>query len=167
MFGQLNGHSHILMKCENASVSVNSTKLLKLTWIKLDSEYQYTLNTWDCQVYISIHAYFILLNVWSPWSINFQLVIPQLLLNNWVQMASLHWIGTPMHWPSMVHNQNHFATFLLLIPHFTQATIILLVIIAGYVVLYVINDDNGVTLDRGWRDKNEYFPKPWEFSKDR
>ena len=48
MFRQLNGHNHILIKCENASVSVNSTKLLKLTWIKLDSEYQIlegTVNT--------------------------------------------------------------------------------------------------------------------------
>lgn len=34
-------------------------------------------------------------------------------------------------------------------------------------ILYVINDDNGVTLDKGRRDKKEYFPKPWEFNKDR
>ena len=39
--------------------------------------------------------------------------------------------------------------------------------VARYVILYVINDDNGVTLDRVTSNKKEYFPEPQEFNIDR
>ena len=48
-----------------------------------------------------------------------------------------------------------------------QVTIILLLIITTYVVLYAIDDDNSVTLDIGRSNKMTCFPGPEEFNKDR
>lgn len=48
-----------------------------------------------------------------------------------------------------------------------QVTIILLLIIATYIVLYVIDDDNSVTLAMGRSNKMAYFPGQEEFNKDR
>ena len=39
--------------------------------------------------------------------------------------------------------------------------------VARYVILYGINDDNGVTLYRVTSNKKEYFPEPQEFNIDR